>query len=288
MCASRLSLHPAIHPAPYQTALLPRDRAICKCLLQRLEDASEGVREAAASCLLALAGCLGDLDALALIPYMSPVLLDRLAAPGGLVESCEEARLALLRVLRTMLGRLDPSSVGAYAGEAAEVIRGSAAHDPHHECLLEVCGLAGDLVAALGHRLQPLSKQLVAAVAPLATHRRAAVRVAAVRALRVLMGVGAHEMILEISAWLDPNVVPIKAFYEGEVKANLLGKLATDDVAQVRAEFLDCVGYWLCNLIERKDHEPRLLPYLLSGLHDEDGAVQAAALDWLNKLGEVG
>lgn len=46
---------------------------------------------------------------------------------------------------------------------------------------------------------------------------------------------GAHEMILEMVAWNDPNLVPIKAFYEADIKVNFCGKLATDPIAQVRS-----------------------------------------------------
>lgn len=39
---------------------------------------------------------------------------------------------------------------------------------------------------------------------------------------------GAHEMILEMVGWRDPNMVPIKAFYGDDLKVNYCGKLATD------------------------------------------------------------
>lgn len=44
---------------------------------------------------------------------------------------------------------------------------------------------------------------------------------------------GAHEMILEMVAWRDPNMVPIKAFYGDDTKVNYCGKLATDHHVQV-------------------------------------------------------
>lgn len=44
---------------------------------------------------------------------------------------------------------------------------------------------------------------------------------------------GAHEMILEMVAWRDPNLVPIKAFYGDDLKVNFCGKLATDHHVQV-------------------------------------------------------
>lgn len=74
-------------------------------------------------------------------------------------------------------------------------------------------------------------------VPPSLPPRRASVRCAASAALGPLITEGAHEMILEICAFIDPNYVPVKAFYQGEIKANYLGKMATDTVPQVRIVF---------------------------------------------------
>jgi hypothetical protein len=40
-------------------------------------------------------------------------------------------------------------------------------------------------------------------------------------------------MILEMMAWRDPNMVPIKAFYGDDIKTNFCGKLAADHHPQV-------------------------------------------------------
>jgi hypothetical protein len=54
----------------------------------------------------------------------------------------------------------------------------------------------------------------------------------------------------------------------------------------VRLAFLDMVGNWMLTLRERRDHEPRLLPYVLSGMCDESPAVVDAALQILDQLGQ--
>jgi hypothetical protein len=56
--------------------------------------------------------------------------------------------------------------------------------------------------------------------------------------------------------------------------------------AQVRLAFLECIGNWMLTLRERRDHEPRLLPYVLSGICDESPAVVQAALQLLDQLGQ--
>lgn len=55
---------------------------------------------------------------------------------------------------------------------------------------------------------------------------------------------------------------------------------------QVRLAFLDMIGNWLLTLRERRDHEARLLPYVLSGICDESPAVVEAALQLLEQLGQ--
>ncbi len=45
------------------------------------------------------------------------------------------------------------------------------------------------------------------------------------------------------------------------------------------------LGNWMTTLRERLDHEPRLLPYVLSALCDESAAVVEAALQLLDTLG---
>ena len=95
--------------------------------------------------------------------------------------------------------------------------------DLYHEVNLRACELALQLAQALGTQLWGVSKPMVAALMPLTTHRRSAVRVAALGALRLLMACGAQELILEMVAWRDPNMVAIKAFYEGEVKVRSMG-----------------------------------------------------------------
>lgn len=54
---------------------------------------------------------------------------------------------------------------------------------------------------------------------------------------------------------------------------------------QVRLAFVRAVGSWLLHLRERRDHTPRLLPFLLGGLCDASPAVMAAAVALLDQLG---
>ena len=108
-------------------------------------------------------------------------------------------------------------AIGAYTAEVLDILRASWV-DVFHEVSILGCQCIQVMAALLSRRLQPASKELTAAVLPLTTHRRKAVRCAALQAVRELMFVGAHEMILDMVAWRDPNTVEIKAFYEPDPK----------------------------------------------------------------------
>ena len=116
--------------------------------------------------------------------------------------------------------RLAGTAIGAYTAEVLGILRAAIA-DPFHEVNQAACCTLQLLSQQLGARLQPVSKELVADVLPLTTHRRKAVRCAGVRTVRQLVFCGAHEMILEMVAWRDPNVVAIKAFYEPDPKVSI-------------------------------------------------------------------
>ena len=130
-----------------------------------------------------------------------------------------------------------------------------------------------------------MSKKLAWTFAPNLTHRRAKVRVATLEAMRPLIHCGAHETILDLVAFKHPNLVPIKAFYGEDRKVNYFGKLATDDNAQTRLAFVETLRDWMTTLVERTDHESRLLPYVLSAMSDENDRVATEAARLLEDLG---
>jgi hypothetical protein len=113
------------------------------------------------------------------------------------------------------------SALGAYVAEALNMIR-SCLEDPFHSVIMKACSCVELLARQLGKRLQPVCKELTAQSMGLLTHRRKAVRCAAIAATRRLMFCGAHEMLLDMVAWRDPNSVAIKAFYEPEIKVPAL------------------------------------------------------------------
>ena len=60
-------------------------------------------------------------------------------------------------------------------------------------------------------------------------------RICAIRAVRLLVPWGAHEVILNLTGFQDPNAIPVAEFYEPSVTVNYFGKLATDPSIKVAA-----------------------------------------------------
>ena len=262
-----------------------------------------------------IAACPGEDErgaVLDLLPYAVPVLRDRLGPvdeaplsasdvlagePNASAsasrartdprEPSEEIRAKLHRVFRELLVNASQSSgnsLAAYASDAVLVLQFTA-EDAFWEVAHEACVLLEALCDELGRRLSPVAKKLAWTFAPNLTHRRSKVRVATLRALRALMHCGAHETILDLCAFKHPNLVPIKAFYGEDRKVNYFGKLALDSCAPVRLAFVETLGDWMTTLVERADHEPRLLPYVMSAAADEAAAVRDAAAALLATLG---
>ena len=193
-------------------------------------------------------------------------------------------RVLLARLAHELL-RTAEAAVLPYGAELVELLE-AALRDDTPDVACAACAAACALCAVAGRRLGVASTRLAEAATPLLTHRRAAVRLAALEAVRCLVQAGAHEHILELSAFAHPNEVPVAAFYGAEpARVNYLGKLATDAHAGVRAAFVRALADWLLRLHEREEHSPTLLPYVLSGLADDAPEVVAAAREAVAALG---
>ena len=75
------------------------------------------------------------------------------------------------------------------------------------------------------------------------------VRVAAIRAVRMLVPWNAHEVILNLTGFKDPNAIPVAEFYEPTVIVNYFGKLASDSSVKVRPSHV--AGYQVTTLTAR-------------------------------------
>lgn len=100
-------------------------------------------------------------------------------------------------------------------------------------------------------------------------NKKSKVRIAALDALTQILHCGIWKYnndVMEILiGFRDPNTVPIKDFFEATTRFNYMGLLVKDAKPNVRSAFIRTVGDWLLNLPDHVDHEPRLVPYIVSG-----------------------
>jgi hypothetical protein len=66
----------------------------------------------------------------------------------------------------------------------------------------------------------------------------------------------------------DPNIVPIKEFYEPSTKVNYFAMFVVDRSNATRKCFYQTMAKCLIDLPDKVDHEGRIFPYLISGLFD--------------------
>eukprot|EP00898_Chlorokybus_atmophyticus_P002042 jgi/Chlat1/2839/Chrsp194S02999 len=265
---------------------------IGKALVRRFEDSSEQCRELAVSTLAELLEACPSATH-ALLPYVVPALQERLHRTSkGPAEPSEEVRVRLLQLLRTLLRCCAPHEGGAggggkralapYAADICGALTEATAGEDHPDALLEAYGCVRDLCGLFGPTLKPLVPPLSRAVRLGLGRRRGSVRLAALQAVRELVVChGGGEEILELTAWRDPNLVPIKSFYEADIKVNYMGLLAQDSNPLVREEFIKTLTLWLTELPDRREHHARLLPYVLSAVCDDHADIATTGFESL-------
>lgn len=255
-------------------------------LARALDDQSERVREHSLAALHTLVQKADASSAATVLQYALPVLQRRLLRQEGStapLEPSEEIRASMHSFIRTLVHAADKKCAYA-ASEIVELLE-EGHFDSFHSVVIETCHTAKALARALGRRLQPVGRQLVRMHAPSLGHRRARVRAEAVDAVRCVAHCGGHDAILDLVGFRHPNVVPIKAFYEGDQRVNFFGKLASDSSTRVRERFAATLEDWITNLPERKEHESRFVPFALAVLADSAPEVSNRAFAALDALG---
>ncbi|KAK9798218.1 hypothetical protein WJX73_007961 [Symbiochloris irregularis] len=251
-----------------------------------LADAVASCREGAANLLIITVQASPSCTA-KLLPYILPTMHSKLCTSSSeeAHEQSEEVRAALIKLLISII-QTHPQGIFD-EGDKVLGMLASSARDACADVNVLGCEALCLLATVHGPALAVVSKQLVACAMPLLAHRLQKVRLVAVRAVQLLVPWGAHELILTLTGFQDPNNVPLEEFYGPSVTVNFFAKLACDSSIKVRAAFLALVGWWMTHLDSRQEHEGRLLPYLLAALSDSCPAISNAAWSILQQVGGV-
>ncbi|PHJ17922.1 heat repeat-containing protein, partial [Cystoisospora suis] len=116
------------------------------------------------------------------------------------------------------------------------------------------------------------------------------VKIHGTRTLTAVLKCGLYKynssVVQTLVGWQDPNVVPIKAFYEPCSTHNYFARLMVDTAPVVRMFFYETLVFWIHHLGDKGDYESWIFPYLLSGLFDENQSIQKLVYWLIEKCGE--
>ena len=164
--------------------------------------------------------------------------------------------------------------------------------DPCVMVAVSACEYVGCLATHFGKDLlyyfnSILSRGLLYAL----SHKQAKMRLAALNAIDKLMYCSPFKKNVEIMEQLmgfrDPNVVPIKDFYEPSTKFNYYAYLSSDSNMVVLKRFYEVISSWMMDTEDKSENEPRLIPYILSGLFDKNEEIDVFVYDRFNMIGQL-
>jgi len=123
------------------------------------------------------------------------------------------------------------------------------------------------------------------------SHRHAKVRMAGLKCLYNVMTCGlwktSADLLASMIGFRDPNIVPIKDFYEPSTKLNYFALFVADRSTVCRELFYKTMGLLLTKLPDKYDHEGRLYPYILSGLYDANDGIRSTVFEIIEEIGQI-
>ena len=209
-------------------------------------------------------------------------------------EPAEELRLLLCDLLITVTTNRPSNVIGAYLHEAMLLFAGFARDTfglvakRAAEGIATVCA-----VDDLQEALIPYACALARCCLPNLRHRHAKVRKATVDAVRRSVAVrnvgkwrgAGSDAIKDLVGFREDNVIPTHAFYGPETRYNYMAELTRDANNAVRLAVTDMFHEWFVGIADRRDHQPRLLAYILNFRIDRDEACRNVAAEALRAAG---
>jgi hypothetical protein len=239
-----------------------------------------------------------DLEGFSELPDdMRPIPSQKPHKISKVTENSEEIRILYVKLLESLIFfqndnsqlNVDKDDFRIFIQDIVNITR-TLCMDPCSNIVLEICNFLRQLSIKFGKDLLfHFNSMLSRALFYPLTHKHSKLRLAAIDALQALMYCSPSKKNVEIMEQMigfrDPNLVPIKDFYEPSTKLNYMALLISDSSFQVRKRFYECISTWLIELEDRFDHESRLIPYILSGLFDENEDICLYVFERLEMIG---
>ena len=211
----------------------------------------------------------------------------------SVTENIEEIRILYLKLLETIICHENAvkDDFRLFVQDIVNITR-TLCMDPAPNVVVVACNFCKTLAINFGKDLlfyfnSILSRGILYAL----SHKQAKLRLAALEAMDKLMFCSPYKKNVEIMEQLigfrDPNIVPIKDFYEPSTKFNYLAFLSSDSNQGVLLKYYEVIFDWLLNTEDRVDHESRLIPYVLTGLFNKNELVANFVLEKFIEMGEL-
>jgi hypothetical protein len=205
------------------------------------------------------------------------------------LEPIEEVRFLLLELLSDSLVGNELELVLDIMSDSVNILR-VFLMDKNLNIQVRACEVLLEFILSYQEYLPNFAEILARALLLPLVSKKSKAKLAAMRALEELLFVGPFKQSYSVMdiliGYRDPNVVPIKDFYDPSHNVNYLALLINDEKKCVREQFLLILENWLINLKDREDHYPRLIPYLLTFAFDCDTEIQNAVVDTLEEIGK--
>jgi len=239
--------------------------------------------------MVARMGCQ-DLDCINNVPeVMRPTPEQKPMEIYKFVEDSEEVRLLIARCVQVLFARLSHQQVFNYVDEAVAILR-ALAMDPYSEIKSVAMSTMQTFCYNNKELLLHFAPQMGRSLMCCLVHNLCKIRIEGLQTITAVLFCGIwktnHEIMQQLVAWQDPNMVPVKAFYESVTSVNYMSYLTFDRHPSVRRFWFETIAYWLLKVPDHCDHEPHLFPYILSGLFDENDEIGMEVFFLIERLGE--
>jgi dynein assembly factor 5 len=229
-----------------------------------LSDTVESVRETAAVLLHDIVVKLSQEKIIPILSCLIPTLKDRLANKEIMVESSEEIRLALLKLLKTIILKTN-TNYNNYVEHSVDILK-VVLSDAFQGCRKEACAIVELLAQYNSKALGLFGDALVKAVLPCIGHRHSAVRILGLQALKAAMIVNLDGL---------------------DAALTHLWMLTLDTTGNVREKLYTVAGEWLLELPDRYSIGYKILPLLLAGLQDDMPSLREKSKFYINEAGKL-
>ena len=194
-----------------------------------------------------------------------------------IVEKSEVCRELLLDLFSTLMSCMNGLQMRAYINEAVSLTR-VFLMDPFDKIQIKGCRVLSALTTNFTKLCYHFTVILARALLLPLISRKSQVKLVALQALHDVLYCGTwkytHEVFDVLVGFRDPNVVPIKDFYESSHNYNYFALLIGSKNVVVREAFLRFMGDLLIGLPDRVDIKGRGFAYILTGFFDPHDSIK--------------